>query len=65
LVSCQQFTDAGEAATAYAEAEKLHLKNSDVEIVLVGADLLETIEHTHGSYFDILSPAASPYLAGV
>lgn len=40
-----------EAFTAYAKAEAEHRVTNDVEIVLVAADSIETIRHTHGSYF--------------
>ena len=40
-----------EAFLAYAAAEADHRDLDDVEIVLVAADSLETIRHTHGSYF--------------
>ena len=66
LVSQQRFSDALKAAAAYAEAEETHLRDSNVEIVLVGADSIETIEQTHGSYFKRgYTAAASPYLTGV
>ncbi len=40
-----------EAFSAYAAAEAEHRDLNDVEIVLVAADSLATIRHTHGSYF--------------
>ncbi|MFV9673539.1 MAG: hypothetical protein ACNYZH_09960 [Acidimicrobiia bacterium] len=39
------------AYAAYEAAEEDHRNREDVEIVLVAADSLETIRHTHGSYF--------------
>jgi len=36
-----------------------------VEIVLVGADSIETMERTHGNYFNGAAPETSRYLAGV
>lgn len=66
LVHQEQFNDAEVAATEYARWEAENRGNSDLEIVLVGADSLETIQNTHGHYFDGKSPAtASPYLAGI
>lgn len=45
-------TDESEAATdAYREAEKQYSGDTQIEIVLVGADSLKTIERTHGHYF--------------
>lgn len=40
-----------EAFAAYAKAESEHRVTNDVEIVLVAADSIDTIRHTHGSYF--------------
>lgn len=66
LVYEQQFEDAEKAAAEYARLEAEHRGDSDLEIVLVGADSLETIKTTHGHYFDGNAPAsASPFLAGV
>jgi hypothetical protein len=39
-----------------------------MEIVLVGADSIETVMLTHGNYWAVdpeAEPAASPYLTGV
>ena len=52
LVSKDQFDDAAVAATAYAELEQRHRGDRNLEIVLVGADSIETIESTHGNYFN-------------
>ena len=35
-----------------------------MEIVLVGADSIESVMLTHGNYLDAV-PSASPFLAGV
>lgn len=53
LLSQREFTtdEQDEAFQAYALAEEEHRNLSDVEIVLVAADSLATIRHTHGSYF--------------
>jgi hypothetical protein len=53
LVSQSEFdSDNSEAATtAYQNAEREYQDVSDVEIVLVGADSIETIVRTHGHYF--------------
>ena len=58
------FGDSAEAVKAYEEMEKAYRDRDGVEIVLVGADSLETVMLTHGNYFDAV-PSASPYLAGV
>lgn len=39
------------AAGRYSELEELHRSNDGVEVVLVGADSLETIKRTHSHYF--------------
>ena len=47
-----RFGDDYEAALeAYAEAEQLYRGRADIEVVLLGADSLETIKKTHSSYF--------------
>ena len=47
----REFADAAEATDAYGQAELEHLGDQDLEIVLVGADSLETIKKTHSHYF--------------
>lgn len=64
LISADEFSDATEAANAYAELERLHRGNENLEIVLVGADSLDTIRQTHGNYFDGEEPAPHRDLAG-
>jgi hypothetical protein len=48
----QEFTDPDEAARAYARAERKHRDDTNLEIVLIGADSLDTIRLTHGNYFE-------------
>lgn len=43
--------DTAQATAAYEAAEEAH-RNDPVEIVLLGADSLETIRRTHGHYFN-------------
>jgi hypothetical protein len=64
LVFEREYTNSAEAVRAYEEMEDRHKDDGDMEIVLVGADSIETIKLTHGNYFDAV-PSASPYLAGV
>jgi hypothetical protein len=65
LVVEQEFTNSAEAVRAYGEMEDRYKGDDEhMEIVLVGADSIETIKLTHGNYFDAVPPA-SPYLAGV
>lgn len=62
LIGQQEFDDGDEAATAYAALEREHRDRDDLEIVLVGADSIETIERTHAHYFDARE-TGSPFLA--
>lgn len=48
----REFSNPSEAAAAYSELEREHRHDSNLEIVLIGADSLETIKNTHGNYFD-------------
>lgn len=66
LILNKEFTDGQEAARAYAELEQKNRGREDWEIVLVGADSIETIMLTHGQYFERHAAATpSQYLAGV
>lgn len=51
LVSADQYDDAQLASEAYGKAEREHVNDQAIEIVLVGADSLDTIRQTHGHYF--------------
>ncbi len=64
LIEQRQFGDGREAAEAYTELEEKHRDNPMLEIVLVGADSLETIMETHGHYFEATA-TKSPYLVGI
>jgi hypothetical protein len=44
-------TDYDAAQAAYAEAEQANGFDTDLDIVLLSADSLETIKRTHSSYF--------------
>ncbi len=63
LVVRRDFDNAGEAADAYTELEHAHRGEPNLEIVLIGADSIETIQKTHGNYFGRRS--ASPFLEAV
>lgn len=56
LIELKEFgTDVGQATDAYSELERRYRVRSDhedFEIVLVGADSLETVKQTHSRYFD-------------
>lgn len=68
LVFEKSYADPAEALHAYETMEEKHHYERHMEIVLVGADSIETIMLTHGNYWAAepdADPAASPYLAGV
>lgn len=44
--------DYGGAMEAYAEIEEEMHGRDDLDIVLLGADSLETVQRTHSSYFE-------------
>lgn len=46
-----EFDDYATALSAYESIEKENLGRDDLDIVLLGADSLETVEKTHSSYF--------------
>ena len=52
LVHSAQYLNAAEAAEAYGKLEQEHKGDRNLEIVLVGADSIETIKMTHGNYFN-------------
>jgi hypothetical protein len=58
-------TDYDGAMEAYAEIEGEMRGRDDLDIVLVGADSLETVKRTHSSYFDTEKTFESLLPAGV
>ena len=64
LVEICEFSDAAAAVARYAELERRYAGQGNFEIVLVGADSIETIKQTHAHYFERVA-SSSPYLAGV
>jgi len=66
LVEQREFSDGEQATLAYTELEREHGGDRNKEIVLVGADSIETIRSTHAHYFarDV-DRVASRYLTGV
>jgi hypothetical protein len=44
-------SDYDAALEAYAAAEQTYRGRADIEVVLLGADSIETIKKTHSSYF--------------
>ncbi len=60
LVETLDFGSRGTAAAAtYGELEQKYREQKGIEIVLVGADSLETIRSTHAHYFS--ESAADPF----
>lgn len=52
LVEQERFTRIGDATAAYKAAEEKYRDRSDeFEVVLVGADSIDTVMRTHGHYF--------------
>lgn len=64
LVVQRPYTNSQEAVTAYEAMEAKYRDETDMEIVLIGADSIEAVMLTHGNYFDGVA-SASPYLAGL
>lgn len=62
LVTVKEFGDPITAADAYAAEERSHQDTQNIEIVLVGADSMDTIRLTHGQYFAEV-PAFGKYLS--
>jgi hypothetical protein len=52
LIEQHEFVRADQAADAYKDAESRYRGRSDkFEVVLVGADSIDTVVRTHGHYF--------------
>jgi hypothetical protein len=64
LQTVQRFEDQADAGRAYEATERAAHGNPDLEVVLVGADSIDTIRQTHGQYFDA-PPDGSKYLDAV
>jgi len=50
-----EFGDYEAAQHAYQEAEQKARGHRDLDVVLLSADSLETVKHTHSSYFETTS----------
>lgn len=50
--------EADAATVAYQDAEAQYRGQTEVEIVLIGADSIETVHRTHGHYFGRPDPLA-------
>lgn len=51
LLRCDEYADSAEASTERFRLEREHPGDRDLEIVVLGADSLETVKRTHGRYF--------------
>jgi hypothetical protein len=58
----REFDQEDAATEAYADLERSYLDDRNVEVVLVGADSLDTVRQTHSNYF---GSELSELLAGV
>lgn len=47
----REYDDEDTAVEDYATVERSYQQDPNVEVVLVGADSLETVRQTHSSYF--------------
>lgn len=47
-----QFDDYGEAIAAYSVLEEETRDRTDVDVVLLSADSIDTVRRTHSSYFE-------------
>ncbi len=63
LVKTEEFRESSAATEAYAAAEREAREKVHLEIVLVGADSIETIQETHAGYFKGTVPR-SRFLVG-
>lgn len=52
LIEQREFDDVDAAMAAYEEREAKYDKTASVEVVLIGADSIETVRLTHANYFD-------------
>ena len=65
LIDTREYRSADEATVAYSALEAIHRGDSNLEIVLIGADSIETVMQTHGQYFAAEPREADRYLVDV
>lgn len=56
-------SDYDAALAAYESAEREHRGDPNVEVVLFGSDSEETLERTHGSYFELSEKHVDQFVA--
>lgn len=64
LIRQHEFSDAEAAMDEYAALEREYDRAAGIEVVLIGADCIETVHRTHANYFQARRPS-SPFLAGL
>lgn len=65
IITKEEFSNGRRAGTAYAEREREYHFDPRYEIVLLGADSIETLKVTHAQYFPAEEATGSTYLVGV
>lgn len=63
LLDIRTFEDPDEAVEEYSSVEQRFIRHGAVEVVLIGADSLDTVRVTHANYFE--GSVTSPYLIGL
>ena len=51
-VDLQEFANSNEAVAAYTSEEEKYVDEPHMDIVLLGSSSIETVQKTHGNYFD-------------
>ena len=51
-VELREFTDNKQAVAAYTAEEEKYVNQPHMDIVLLGSTSIETVQKTHGNYFD-------------
>jgi hypothetical protein len=66
LIQNREFNNSEEALTAYSATERSYTREQNVEVVLIGADSIETVQRTHANYFDhSIAESVQKYLVGL
>lgn len=52
LIEEESFNDVDEAIAAYEQRETNYDKSHNIEVVLIGADSIETVHQTHANYYN-------------
>lgn len=66
LIDNREFGDSEEALRAYSMTERSYTREQNVEVVLIGADSIDTVMRTHANYFDHnIAESVQKYLVGL